>query len=177
MPYSPRLKRINVIGGGIGGLATAVALQQRGFDAHVYESAAALAPVGKGIWVPTNAMLVLDRLGLGDAVADRGVTLERVEVRDLGGDVLQAIDLTDVRERFGRTTVSVLRADLQDVLASALRPESLHLGRRCVGVRAEEFRPAAVFEDGDEAEADLVVGADGLRSVAREAVVRGVPLR
>ena len=168
---------IRVIGGGIGGLATAVALQRKGLDAHVYESAAELAPVGKGIWVPTNAMLVLDRLGLGDGVAARGVALERVEVRDLDGDVLQSIDLDRVRERLGRTTVSVLRADLQSVLAGALRPGTLHLGRRCVGVDASGPRPSVRFDDGASVEADLVVGADGLRSVVRGAVVPGVPLR
>ena len=168
---------VNVIGGGIGGLATAVALQRQRIDAQVYESAAELAPVGKGIWVPTNAMLVLDRLGLGDAVTERGVALDRVEVRDVGGDVLQDVNLGDVRARFGRTTVSVLRCDLQAVLADALQPGTLHLGRRCVGVRAAGPRPAAVFDDGGEAQADLVVGADGLRSIVREAVVPGVPLR
>ena len=77
--------KIAVIGGGIGGLAAGVALQRRGLEAHVYEAAPALRPVGKGIWVPSNAMLVLDRLGLGDAVAAQGVALERIEVRDLVG--------------------------------------------------------------------------------------------
>ena len=168
---------ISVIGGGIGGLAAAVALQRRGFDVHVYESAAELGAVGKGIWVPTNAMLVLDRLGLGDAVAARGVALERIEVRDKDGGVLQAIDLRDVHTRFGRTTVSVLRAELQAVLVGALRAGTLHLGKRCVGVRADDSGAVAQFNDGTHAEGEVIVGADGVRSVAREAVSPNTPLR
>ena len=168
---------ICVVGGGIGGLATAVALQRRGFDVHVYESAAELGSVGKGIWVPTNAMLVLDRLGLGDAVAARGVALGRIEVRDKDGGVLQAVDLGDVHARFGRTTVSILRAELQAVLVGALRAGTLHLGKRCIKVDSNDSGAVASFDDGTHAEGDVLVGADGIRSVAREAVSPKVPLR
>ena len=122
-------------------------------------------------------MLVLDRLRLGDAVAARGVALERLEIRDKNGRVLQAIDLGRVRARFGRTTVSILRADLQAVLAGALRSGTLHLGKRCTGVRTGEHEAVALFEDGSEAAGDVLIGADGLRSVVREAVVPGVRLR
>ncbi len=168
---------ISVIGGGIGGLATAVALQRRGLDVHVYESAAELGPVGKGIWVPTNAMLVLDRLGLGDAVAARGVALERIEVRDKDGGVLQAIDLRDVHARFGRTTVSILRADLQAVLVGALRAGTLHLGKRCIKIDSNDSGAVASFDDGTHAKGDVIVGADGVRSAVREAVSPNTPLR
>ena len=168
---------ISVIGGGIGGLATAVALQRRGFDVHVYESAAELGRVGKGIWVPTNAMLVLDRLGLGDAVAARGVGLGRIEVRDRNGGVLQAINLKDVYTRFGRTTVSILRADLQTVLVGALRAGTLHLGKRCVKVDHSDSSAVASFDDGTHAESEVLIGADGVRSAVREAVSPHIPLR
>src|SRR5262245_64655953 len=76
------MMKILTIGGGIGGLTTTLALQRQGFDAHVYESAAEVQPVGKGIWVPTNAMLVLERFGLSNAVVRSGVPLARIEVRD-----------------------------------------------------------------------------------------------
>ena len=168
---------VNIIGGGIGGLAAAVALQRRGFDAHVYEAAARLEPAGKGIWVPTNAMLVLDRLGLGGAVAERGVELKRIEVRDKRSGVLQAIDLGEVQAHFGRTTVSILRAELQAVLAEALRGGTLHLGKQCERVRSDENGAVALFEDGTEVSGDVLIGADGIRSVVRETVVPSVALR
>ena len=125
---------ITIIGGGIGGLSTAVVLQQRGFDAHVYEAAAALEPAGKGIWVPTNAMLVLDRLVLGDAVAARGIVLESAEGRDKDDGLLQTLDMARVRRRLGRSTVSILRTDLQAVLAGAL-PSSIWAGNSACRLR------------------------------------------
>lgn len=110
---SDPMKKILVIGGGIGGLTTAIALQQKGFDAHVYESAAELQPIGKGIWVPTNAMLVLERLGLADAVVHSGVPLERIELRDKADGILLSLNLREVETKYGHTTVSIHRATLQ----------------------------------------------------------------
>jgi 2-polyprenyl-6-methoxyphenol hydroxylase-like FAD-dependent oxidoreductase len=169
--------RVVIIGAGIAGLTTAVALQVRGVEAQIYESASELKLAGKGIWVPTNAMLVLDRLGLGDAIAGSGIALRRAEVHLKENGILQGIDLEDIQERFGRTTISILRADLQIVLASAVLNGSLHLSKRCVGVSDLGDSVVASFEDGTTAEADVVIGADGIRSVIRKAVVGDVALR
>jgi len=169
--------KIIVIGGGIGGLTTGVALQQRGFEVRIYESAPQLEPVGKGIWVPTNAMLVLDRLGLGDQVAARGIPLDRVEIHDRRHGVLQAVDMQRICQQFGRTTVSIRRSVLQFVLAAAIPEETIHLGKRCVGVAQDGQRVVAQFADGSEAAGDIVIGADGIRSVVRRAVAPDAALR
>ncbi len=169
--------RIVIIGGGIGGLTTAVALQQHDFEAHVYEAAPEIRPVGKGIWLPTNAMLVLDRLSLGETVAAKGMALERIELHDRAAGLLQAIDLESIRSRYGRTTTSILRADLQAALVAALRPGTLYLGKRCQGIRQDDGGATVAFDDGTEVSAEVVVGADGIRSVVREAVVPAAPLR
>jgi 2-polyprenyl-6-methoxyphenol hydroxylase-like FAD-dependent oxidoreductase len=169
--------KILVIGGGIGGLTTTIALRQRGFDAHVYEAAPELAPVGKGIWVPTNAMLVLDRLGLGDRVAARGIPLQRIELHDRWNGLLQAADMQRIRQQFGRTTVSIHRAALQEALAAAIPAESIHLGKRCVRVHQDGQRVVAHFADGSEATGDILIGADGIRSAVRSAVAPDAALR
>ena len=168
---------IAIIGGGIAGLCTAVALQQRGFNAHVYEAASELKPAGKGIWLPTNAMLVLDRLNLGDTVAAKGLALEQIEIIDKQTGVLQRIDLKAVYKRFGRTTVSILRSDLQASLVSALEADTLHLNKRVLRVVQQAEGAIIQFEDGEEVSADRVIGADGLRSRVRDAVIPDVPLR
>jgi 2-polyprenyl-6-methoxyphenol hydroxylase-like FAD-dependent oxidoreductase len=168
-----------IIGGGIGGLTTAIALRQRGFDVQIYEQAPEIRPVGKGIWVPTNAMLVLDRLGVGDRLVERGLELARIEIHDVRAGRLQHIDLDAVKERFGRTTTSILRADLQAVLVNALPPEIIHLNKRCTAVRHQEGGrgAAARFDDGSEAHGDVVVGADGIHSTVRQVVAPDRPLR
>ncbi len=171
------IQKILIVGGGIAGLTMAVALQQRGFQALLYEEAAEIKPVGKGIWVPTNAMLVLDRLSLGGSVASKGVPLEQIELYDRQDGLLQAIDLRQVQQRYGRTTTSILRAELQATLAAAVEPGTQHLGKRCASVVQGNEGVVINFTDGTAAAGDLVIGADGIRSVVREAVTPNVPLR
>lgn len=93
-------------------------MQQRGIEAHVYEAADQVRPVGKDIWLPTNAMLIMERLGLVEELVAHGIELERIEVHDKTAGRLQAINLEKVKQQFGRTTTSILRADLQGTLAA-----------------------------------------------------------
>ncbi len=164
---------VAIVGGGIGGLTAAVALQQRGIEAHVYEGAEALAAVGAGIWMPPNAMQVFERLGLADAIAGLGKPILRPEIHDAATGVLQVVDLTGRRW----TTVAIHRARLQEVLASAVAPGTLHLGHPCRALRRGPEQAALVFADGSERRAEVVVGADGLRSVIRGTLFPRVPLR
>jgi len=169
--------RILIIGGGIGGLTAAIALQQKGIETDVYEAAPELQPVGKGIWVPTNAMIVLQRLGLADTVIRRGVPLQRIELRDRNDGVLQTIDLRPIRAKYGHTTISIHRAALHQTLVDYVQPGTLHLGKRCVGFTQDGRRAVARFADGTEAEGDLLVGADGIHSVVRKALFPDARLR
>src|SRR6476620_446373 len=106
------MTRILIIGGGIGGLTAALALRQRGIAAEVYEAAPELRPVGKGIWVPTNAMQVLDRLGVAAAVRRAGWPLDRIQLRAADGGLLTDFDLRAFTAKYGHTTVSIHRAEL-----------------------------------------------------------------
>ena len=167
---------VAIVGGGIGGLAAGVAMARRGIEAHVFEAAAELREAGAGITMQTNAMQVLNRLGLAGAVAAAGARVERGEVRDCTGGRLQAVELGEAEARFGFGTVGIHRARLQRVLADALPPGRLHLGRACVGVEHEDGARVR-FGDGGEVRARVVVGADGLRSAVRGALFPEVRLR
>ncbi len=172
------MKKAIVIGGGIGGLCTALALRRRGFEAVAYEAAPELRPVGKGIWVPTNAMQVLERLGINDAVGRAGWPLERIQVStSTPRRVLMDLDLRKFEAKYGYTTVSIHRADLVRVLADALPADALRLGKRCVGVQADDAGVTARFEDGTEDRGELLVGADGIHSGVREHLFPGVGTR
>ncbi len=174
---SVRGVRVCIVGGGIGGLATAIALQQRGVEAQVYEAAPELTAVGKGIWMPPNALAVLDQLGVGEDVASRGVELDQVELRDRDSGVIQALPMHWVRDRFGRNTVSILRSELQAALVDRLAPGTLHLGKRYRGSEDGGDRVVVEFEDSTATEAGLLIGADGLRSAVRSSVDPGARLR
>ncbi|MFC6976910.1 NAD(P)/FAD-dependent oxidoreductase [Halomicroarcula sp. GCM10025709] len=167
---------IAIVGGGICGLTTAVALEQRGLSPTVYEAASAYRPVGAGILLQTNAMLVFDRLGLADRIREAGVPLVGGGLRSTSGSFMTRFDLDAVeRERFGYGFVAVHRADLQQILLDALSVE-VRTDMDCVAVSSTD-PPRARFDDGTTITPDLLIGADGIHSTVREAVAPGVTPR
>ncbi|MFI7504890.1 FAD-dependent monooxygenase [Streptomyces sp. NPDC049687] len=166
--------RIAILGGGIGGLAAAAFLRDKGFHSDVYEQAAALTEVGAGLVIAPNAARLLRRLGVLDRFIERAVQMEiGWEFRRWeDGTVLSAENLQDGCERlYGEHTYTAHRADLLNALTSAVPLDSLHLGRRCVSVEFEGDQAVLRFEDGDTVRPDILVGADGVHSRVRSAIV------
>ncbi len=169
---------IAVVGGGIAGLATAGFLRRAGLDATVYEQASWLTEVGAGIVVTPNAARLLRRLGGFERFQDRAVPLEvGWEFRRWqDGRVLFSQRLgADCARLYGEQCYTAHRADLLDILAPAVPESALRLGSRCIAVRRQADHAELAFADGSAAAADVVIGADGLHSVVREAVVSTGP--
>lgn len=162
------MRRAIIVGGGIGGLTAGLALSQRGWDVSVHEAAPELRPVGAGIWVPINALRVLDRLGVAAAVTAAGVELERIQLLTSSGDEIYSTDLRPLQRRLGHTVVSIRRSKLVEQLAAALPPRSLRLGSALVDYNVASDRVLAVFADGGEEAGDLLVAADGIHSFVRQ---------
>src|SRR5262245_18976032 len=165
--------RIAVIGGGIGGLAAALALLQRGFDVDVYQHSLELRGVGAGIAVSSNATRVLDALGLQEALARvQGVSARR-EIRPWKtGETWIWFDLGDLPiQRYGSRHMYLHRGDLHRILVDAvqsLKADAIKLGKRCIAVTQSGEDVEVRFEADDVAHAALVVGADGIHSRVRE---------
>lgn len=161
--------RIAVIGGGIGGLSAALALLKAGFDVHVYEQAPRFGEIGAGIQISPNASRLLHRLGLRDAMERWGVRPVAVhQKRWDDGRTLQRAPLgPEVEARFGAPYYHFHRGDLAALLAEALPKERAHAGHRLVGIEEKGQRVVARFDDGGSAEAELLIGADGIHSRVR----------
>ena len=169
----PHKLRVALVGGGIGGLTTAVALNRKGFETHVFERAAELSEVGAGIGISPNAVKVLRALGLEEALRERGFEPEAIVGRDWRtARPLFRLELKGVAgSRFGAPHVQVHRADLLDVLANAAGPQSqIHLNSRCVAISSSDRGATLTLSNGRTEEFDLVVGCDGIRSVVRSAL-------
>ncbi len=161
--------RIVVIGGGIGGLSAALQLLKAGLDVHVYEQAPRITEIGAGIQISPNASRLLQRLGLGPAMDAVGVRPLAVHQRrwDDGRTLQRAPVGREVETTFGAPYYHFHRADLATLLAKALAPERLHVGHKLVDLAQKGERVLARFENGATAEADLLVGADGIHSCVR----------
>jgi 2-polyprenyl-6-methoxyphenol hydroxylase-like FAD-dependent oxidoreductase len=157
-----------IIGGGIGGLAAAVALRRVGLRAQVFERAPELREVGAGLSLWSNAVKALRRLGLEDAVVAHGSTIERAVTLTTSGQTLSETSIGALSRRAGCPTVCVHRADLQKALTAGLTAGQLHLDKTCVGFEQDTNGVTAYFADGQSQRGTLLIGADGLRSAVRQ---------
>ena len=165
--------RIAVIGAGIGGLATALALLRRGLDVEVYEQAPQLGEVGAGIQISSNGTRVLYALGLEETLRRVQVLPSRRQIRHWStGETWDWFELGAVSaKRYGTPHVMLHRADLHALLAEAvgrLKPDAVHLAKRCIGLTQSDRQVEIRFETGETASAAYVIGADGIHSRVRE---------
>jgi 2-polyprenyl-6-methoxyphenol hydroxylase-like FAD-dependent oxidoreductase len=155
-----------IVGGGIGGLTTAIALHRRGWRVEVLERAPEFTEVGAGISLWPNALHALEALGLADTVRALGAVETGGGVRDRRGHWLSRVDNAELTRRFGHPLVVLHRADLLRALTEALPADSLRPGSEVSAVR-DDGHHLVVEHRGGESRPDLVVGADGLRSAVR----------
>ncbi|MCU0758443.1 MAG: FAD-dependent monooxygenase [Steroidobacteraceae bacterium] len=167
----PRTEAI-VVGAGIGGLAAALALQKAGADVRVFEQAPALGEVGAGISISPNGALGLRALGVLDAFREHAYAPEYQFVRHYqSARVLATVTRGDrLAEAYGERYYVIHRADLHRVLADAVRaadPDAIVTGERAIAIEQVEDGVEVAFESGLRRRADLLVGADGVRSRVR----------
>lgn len=164
-----RKPRIAIIGGGIGGLTAANALSQLGMEADVYEQADALSEVGAGIQLGPNGVRVLYALGLKDDLDGFACAPpDQVSIDWQTAAMRFRHPLSSAAvERFGAPYLQAHRHDIYDCLVGKLRPARVHLGELCTGVATVGATATATFASGRQIEADVIIGADGVKSVAR----------
>jgi salicylate hydroxylase len=173
--YSQRASaplKIAVVGSGIGGLTAALGLRQAGFQVDVYEQASELTQIGGGINMGPNAVRILRRLGLAAGLEREGVRpLFTHQRRWQDGRTLQRVPLNPLcEELYGAPHITIHRADLLAVIASGFSAEHIHLGHRLIGLEHNSDFVEASFENGVRIEADILVGADGIKSAVRAAL-------
>jgi salicylate hydroxylase len=167
---------ILIIGGGIGGLAAALALQQQGETVRVFERAAAFGEVGAGLTVGPNMMHGLAWLGLAAPVLQVATVPAHGGVLDLATAELLVENARGPLAKYGQPYVQVHRADLHGILAAAVLgndPAAVALDHCLVGLGQDAHGVTAHFGNGRTARGDLLVGADGSRSVVREQLFPG----
>lgn len=156
-----------IIGGGIAGLTTAIALEQQGFDTQVYEAQPSLGVAGAGIWMATNAMQVFERLGMASDIKRRGMPLDRIEIADYRLRTIQSTSQLLFVERYGFSVTSILRSRLRDILVEHYG-KPIYTGKRLERVLDNEKSVKAYFADGSQVSGGILIGADGIHSAVRQ---------
>src|SRR6202451_866925 len=167
----PRQPRIAIIGGGIGGVAAALALERRGAETVVCEQSGALSEIGAGLNLTPNAVKALRALDLESAVQGIAAETDFLNIRSWkSGRYISRTKRGDFRQKFGAPNLSVHRADFLEVLGAVLKTTQLRFGARCVGVEGGARSAIARFADGSTIEADVIVGPDGIHSAGGASV-------
>jgi salicylate hydroxylase len=162
--------RAAIVGGGIGGLSAANALMRRGIDVTVFEQAGALGEVGAGVFIYPNSLRQLERMGFGPALAAVGAKVGKgSEYYRMDGTVVGPVLTADSSGWNG--FYGMHRADLLRAFAEPLPQSAIRTGHRCVGIEQDADVARLHFSNGNTAEADVVIGADGIQSVVQRFVV------
>ena len=168
---------VAIIGAGIGGLALALALNERGIRARIYEQANELTEIGAAVALSANATRELKRFGLLDDLLDVAVEPSELIYRDgMTGDRLAAHPMHlggHYQKRFGSPYLGIHRADLQKIMGGAVGLKSIDLGHQLTEIESIGGAMRLHFAHQPPVEADIVVGADGVRSVVRNFVTGG----
>ncbi|QKK32904.1 FAD-dependent monooxygenase (plasmid) [Rhizobium indicum] len=162
--------KIAIVGAGMGGLAAAATLRQVGIDVNVYEQAPKFARIGAGIQMLPNSSRVLRGIGVLDRLQKLAFEpyshLNRVWDT---GEIKRELPMPE--SLYGAPFLCMHRADLHEALYSVLPSEIVHLGKKLVGLDQTKAGVTLSFADGTKADADAVIGADGVHSLVRDIVV------
>lgn len=175
--------KLLVCGGGIGGLAAALATARAGWKVDLLEQSPVFGEVGAGIQLGPNVVKVLQGLGVMEALRQVAAFPERLEVRNATStELLGVLPLGKaIAQRYGAPYATIARADMHTLLLDAVRAQAdvgLHLDARVVAIRQDANGVRAQTVQDQHFEAPLLVGADGLWSQVRKQVVENdVPPR
>jgi salicylate hydroxylase len=163
--------RIVIVGGGLAGLGAVHALRSVGLQADVYEAAPELGEIGAAVNTSPNATKALQAIGVGERIAAVANRSPGIFTRNMQtGEMVEHQDRSKEPLRWGAPSYTFHRADLLNALARDLDPKSIHLGHRLAAIEESGETVRLIFANGVIVEADLLIAADGVRSVVRRAL-------
>ncbi|ENU52224.1 FAD-dependent urate hydroxylase HpxO [Acinetobacter baumannii] len=161
-----------IIGAGMGGLTTGIALKKFGHQVRIFEQTEKILPVGAAISLWSNGVKCLNYLGLTEKIAKLGGQMDDLAYVDgLTGDVMTQFSLRPLIEEVGQRPYPVARADLQNMLMDEFGRDQIYLGKKMVGLEDKADFVEVHFADGSSTQADLLIGADGTHSMTRTYVL------
>ncbi len=164
--------KIAIVGAGLGGLACAIALHKKGYNVQVYEKAQDFRPVGGGLGLLPNGLKSLDAIesGIVESIKNSGCHVKQTVLKNTQGETILT-NPANKFDKYGFPLITVWWWRLQQILASKLPRNIIHLNHRCTGFSQDDRGVDVYFEGKETIRADLLIGADGIKSAVRENLI------
>jgi len=169
--------KISIIGAGIGGLTTAIALKQKGFEVEIFEASEDFRKAGSGINLAINAMQIFKRLGIYEEISSLGSHTNSLLITDEKLNTLTKVDLTKSEIEFKAKTYAIHRATLHTILLNRLKGVKIHLNKTLKSLGQTNDEVNFVFEDGTSYTSTILIGSDGIHSIVRKSIIDNAELR
>ena len=165
--------KIAIIGAGLGGLACAAALRKHGYDVQVYEKAKDFRPAGGALGLVPNGLRSLDAIspGIVAEIKNSGSQMRIGVLKNTQNEIIRTRPGTRYEDKYGFPLITVWWWRLQQILASKLPANSIHLNHRCTGFSQDDEGVDIYFDAQDKVRADLLIGADGIKSAVRASLI------
>jgi len=167
-----RRSQIAIVGAGLGGITAGILLRKFGFDVKLFEQSSSFTRIGAGIQLGPNVLKIMRQLGLESETEAMGSKPDSWISRNWSdGAIIADVSLNRRRDFYGAAYVTVHRGDFHLMLVRALDTDAIEYGCRLVGIEERPNHQRLLFDDGREARADIVIGADGVNSKVREVLL------
>lgn len=169
--------KISIIGAGIGGLTTAIALKQKGFEVEIFETSTDFKKAGSGINLAINAMQVFKKLGVYEEISSLGSYIDSLLITDEKLKTITKVNLVNAEKKFKAKTHAIHRATLHTILLDKLDGVNIHLNKKLKSLQQTTDEVNFTFEDGTSYSSNILIGADGIHSVVRKSIINNTELR
>ncbi|MDH7445095.1 FAD-dependent monooxygenase [Aquimarina sp. 2201CG14-23] len=170
------MKKILLVGGGIAGLTMLRLLQNKGHHIRLIEKQPEWQISGTGLYMPSNGVVALEKIGLGDVVRQKGFIVSTRHIMNAKGNMILDLDLEKIWNR-EKPCLGINRKTLHDILLKGIDHTNITLGLTIDKLKANHDNVDVTFSDGKTDTYDIVIGADGLHSNTRTLTLGNIPLR
>lgn len=170
-------KSICIIGGGIAGLCTALALKNKGIEVSVFEASSEIKALGAGLGMAANAIKAFDKLGIKAEVIEAGRVLDTFQIRDDKGKTISTINSKAISQKYGTDNFTIHRGRLHSLLLSKIAQEQIHTSKRAISFEKTGQSIMIHFQDGSQHYTDYVIVADGIHSPIRKQLIPNSQIR